>query len=83
MKFLRKKYWLPSEHGSWVWWMGPFLVGLVVGGAPAGGVTAWRGFEHEAWTGEVTLTAGVAAPLDRRERDRDLVELTITFRARF
>jgi len=39
-KFLRKKYWLPSEHGSWVWWMGPFLVGLVVGGAPAGGVTA-------------------------------------------
>ncbi len=29
------------------------------------------------------LTVGVAAPLDRRERDRDLVELTLTFRARF
>ena len=27
-------------------------------------VTAWRGFEFEAWTGEVTLTAGAAARLD-------------------
>lgn len=27
-------------------------------------VTAWRGFEHEAWEGEVTLAAGVAARLD-------------------
>ncbi|MBL9088879.1 MAG: YwiC-like family protein [Planctomycetia bacterium] len=39
-RFLRKKYVVPSEHGSWVWWMGPFLVGLVVGGAPGGGVVA-------------------------------------------
>lgn len=29
------------------------------------------------------LTAGVAAPLDRRERERDLVELTVTSRVRF
>lgn len=39
-RFLRKKYWLPSEHGSWVWWMGPFVVGLAVGGTPHGGVVA-------------------------------------------
>lgn len=39
-RFLRKKYVVPSEHGSWVWWMGPFLVGLVAGGSPHGGVAA-------------------------------------------
>ncbi|MFO0931423.1 MAG: YwiC-like family protein [Planctomycetota bacterium] len=39
-RFLRKKYVVPSEHGSWVWWMGPFLVGLASGGSPRGGVAA-------------------------------------------
>jgi hypothetical protein len=39
-RFLRKKYVLPSEHGSWVWWTGPFLVGLAAGGSPHGGVVA-------------------------------------------
>ena len=34
-------------------------------------------------TRHAELTAGVAAPLDRRERDRDLVELFLTARARF
>jgi len=26
-RILQKHYFLPAEHGAWVWWMGPFLVG--------------------------------------------------------
>lgn len=25
---LRKVYFLPSEHGAWIWWIGPLLIGL-------------------------------------------------------
>jgi len=27
----RKQYFLPSEHGSWIWWIGPFAIGLAAG----------------------------------------------------
>ncbi len=29
-----KRYALPSEHGAWIWWIGPFILGMVVGGKP-------------------------------------------------
>lgn len=38
--FLKKKYVVPQEHGSWTWWLGPFVIGLSVGGHPGGGVLA-------------------------------------------
>lgn len=36
----RRRIWLPQEHGSWVFWLSPFALGLCVGGAPGGGVAA-------------------------------------------
>lgn len=35
-RYLRKIYALPSEHGAWIWWIGPFLLGMAAGGAPQG-----------------------------------------------
>jgi hypothetical protein len=32
--YFRKIYALPSEHGAWIWWIGPFLLGTVAGGNP-------------------------------------------------
>jgi hypothetical protein len=29
---LRKHYALPSEHGSWIWWIGPLVIGAAAGG---------------------------------------------------
>jgi hypothetical protein len=28
----RRHYAIPPEHGSWIWWIGPFVVGLAAGG---------------------------------------------------
>ncbi|HET7009960.1 MAG TPA: YwiC-like family protein [Anaerolineales bacterium] len=28
MSLLRRHYALPAEHGSWIWWIGPFVIGL-------------------------------------------------------
>jgi len=33
-RIFRKHYALPMEHGSWIWWIGPLLLGLAVGGRP-------------------------------------------------
>jgi hypothetical protein len=27
-ELLRRRYYLPSEHGSWIWWIGPFILGF-------------------------------------------------------
>jgi hypothetical protein len=32
--WLRKRFALPSEHGVWIWWLGPLVVGLAAGGRP-------------------------------------------------
>lgn len=29
---IRKHYALPSEHGSWIWWIGPLFIGAAAGG---------------------------------------------------
>ena len=29
-----KRYFLPTEHGSWIWWLGPLLIGTVAAGGP-------------------------------------------------
>lgn len=29
---LKKRYALPSEHGSWIWWIGPLLIGAAAAG---------------------------------------------------
>ncbi len=31
-RFLRKTFVVPAEHGSWAWWLAPFVVGAGVGG---------------------------------------------------
>jgi hypothetical protein len=31
--FFRKQYILPSEHGAWIWWIGPLLIGVAAAGA--------------------------------------------------
>ena len=31
---LRRGLALPREHGSWVWWLGPFVIGVTAGGQP-------------------------------------------------
>lgn len=28
----RRHYFIPSEHGAWIWWIGPFLIGTAAGG---------------------------------------------------
>jgi hypothetical protein len=30
--FFRTHYFLPGEHGSWIWWLGPFAIGLGAAG---------------------------------------------------
>jgi hypothetical protein len=32
-RVLRRHYALPSEHGSWIWWIGPFFIGAAAAGA--------------------------------------------------
>jgi hypothetical protein len=27
----RRHYFIPTEHGAWIWWIGPFLIGLAAG----------------------------------------------------
>jgi len=29
---LRKYYLIPAEHGAWIWWIGPLVIGLAAGG---------------------------------------------------
>jgi hypothetical protein len=36
----RRTWALPSEHGSWLWWLGPFAVGIAAGGHPGGDAVA-------------------------------------------
>jgi hypothetical protein len=33
MSLFRRHYFLPSEHGAWIWWIGPLLIGLAAAGA--------------------------------------------------
>ena len=28
----RRHYFIPTEHGAWIWWIGPFVIGLAAGG---------------------------------------------------
>jgi hypothetical protein len=28
----RRHYFIPTEHGAWIWWIGPFLIGTAAGG---------------------------------------------------
>lgn len=30
----RKHYALPAEHGAWIWWIGPLVIGAAAGGEP-------------------------------------------------
>lgn len=30
----RRMYFWPSEHGAWIWWLGPFVIGVAAGGHP-------------------------------------------------
>jgi len=32
-RVFRKHYALPTEHGSWIWWFGPFVIGAAAAGA--------------------------------------------------
>lgn len=32
-RFLRKHYAIPPEHGAWVWWIGPLIIGAAAGGS--------------------------------------------------
>ncbi len=28
IRLFRRRYYLPSEHGSWIWWIGPYILGV-------------------------------------------------------
>ncbi|MCJ7511815.1 MAG: YwiC-like family protein [Anaerolineales bacterium] len=67
----RKHYALPSEHGSWIWWIGPFLIGTAAAGALQQGllllfVTAFAAFLSRQ---PITLLVKVASRR-RPESDR-------------
>jgi len=32
VRIMRKQYAIPTEHGSWIWWIGPLLIGVAAGG---------------------------------------------------
>ena len=34
-RLFRKQYFLPSEHGSWIWMLGPFIIGTAASGEPS------------------------------------------------
>ncbi len=34
-KFFRKHYAIPSEHGIWIWWLGPLIIGTSAAGGPS------------------------------------------------
>jgi hypothetical protein len=38
VRYFRKHYALPTEHGAWIWLIGPFFVGLAAGGNLHSGV---------------------------------------------
>jgi hypothetical protein len=70
--FLRKGLALPSEHGSWVWWLGPFAIGIAAGGRPgkdllALAVGALAGFLiHQPAAIAVKALVGRRPPADLR-----------------
>ncbi len=33
-RFLRKHYAVPGEHGIWIWWLGPLIIGTSAAGGP-------------------------------------------------
>ena len=33
--FFRKHYAIPSEHGIWIWWLGPLIIGTSAAGGPS------------------------------------------------
>ncbi len=39
-RFLNRHVAVPLEHGAWIWWIGPLLIGLAAGGRP-GPATLW------------------------------------------
>lgn len=68
---LRKTYALPAEHGSWVWWLGPFVIGAVAGGHPRGDLVALLVAATAGFLAHGPLTVAVKAATGRRP-PRDL-----------
>ncbi len=67
----RTYYALPAEHGAWIWWVGPLLIGLGAGGGPS------RDFAVLALTGLAAFLSRQPAviavkTLSRRRPRRDL-----------
>jgi len=52
-RVFRKHYALPTEHGAWIWWIGPFVIGVAAAGA----------FPPELW---LLLVTAFAAFLSRQ-----------------
>lgn len=71
-RFLKKAFAVPTNHGSWVWWLGPFAIGTAAGGRPAGDaaalfVAALAGFlVHHPAAIAVKAATGRRAPADLR-----------------
>ena len=34
-RFFRKHYAIPNEHGIWIWWLGPLIIGTSAAGGPS------------------------------------------------
>jgi hypothetical protein len=34
-RYMRRQYFLPNEHGSWIWWLGPLAIGTAAAGRPS------------------------------------------------
>jgi hypothetical protein len=61
MSLVRKHYIVPSEHGAWIWWIGPLLIGAAAAGA---------------WTPDILiLTAAVLAGFLLRQPATILVKV--------
>jgi hypothetical protein len=72
----RRQYFLPSEHGSWIWWIGPFAIGLAAGRRLSADVFLLFGALLLAFLARQPASIVVKAASGRRPR-RDLAPAAV------
>lgn len=65
----RKHYALPSEHGAWIWWIGPLLIGTAAGGEVGSQFVVLALTALVAFLFRQPATIAVKALSGRRDRD--------------
>jgi hypothetical protein len=65
----RKHYALPAEHGAWIWWVGPLLIGAAAGGQPSSSIVVLALTALTAFLLRQPATLAVKSVAGRRSED--------------